>query len=132
MYGTCCLVGKTYTIEFLRFCKQATLQFCLVKPAMAFVIIILQSFGHYHDGDWRYDTFVIIARVFSRPIKFIINFQPKRRLPVRHRYLQRFRKLGLIRIIPILFRHQRSPHAVRSGLEVLHHQERYIFVFLAR
>ncbi|XP_065224761.1 transmembrane protein 184B isoform X2 [Planococcus citri] len=52
MYGTCCLVGKTYTIEFLRFCKQATLQFCLVKPAMAFVIIILQSFDHYHDGDW--------------------------------------------------------------------------------
>lgn len=53
LYGTCCLVGKTYTIGFLRFCKQATLQFCLVKPLMAFVIIILQSFGHFHDGDWR-------------------------------------------------------------------------------
>lgn len=52
MYGTCCLVAKTYTIEFLRFCKQATLQFCLVKPIMAFVIIILQSLGHYRDGDW--------------------------------------------------------------------------------
>jgi len=52
MYGTCCLVGKTYTIGFLRFCKQVTLQFCLVKPIMAFVIIILQSFGHYRDGDW--------------------------------------------------------------------------------
>lgn len=51
-YGTCCLNGKTYTIGFLRFCKQATLQFCLVKPIMAFVIIVLQSFGHYHDGDW--------------------------------------------------------------------------------
>ena len=53
LYGTCCLVGKTYTIGFLRFCKQATLQFCLVKPLMAFVIIFLQAFGHYHDGDWR-------------------------------------------------------------------------------
>ncbi|KAI5717333.1 hypothetical protein M8J77_004009 [Diaphorina citri] len=53
LYGTCCLRGKTYTIGFLRFCKQATLQFCLVKPIMAFVIIILQSMGHYHDGDWR-------------------------------------------------------------------------------
>ncbi|KAL0271589.1 UNVERIFIED_CONTAM: hypothetical protein PYX00_008639 [Menopon gallinae] len=52
LYGTCCLVGKTYTIGFLRFCKQATLQFCLVKPVMAFVIIFLQAFGHYHDGDW--------------------------------------------------------------------------------
>ncbi|XP_037047502.1 transmembrane protein 184B-like isoform X1 [Bradysia coprophila] len=52
LYGTCCLGGKTYTIGFLRFCKQATLQFCLVKPLMAFVIIFLQIFGHYHDGDW--------------------------------------------------------------------------------
>uniref|UniRef100_A0A915E1P7 Transmembrane protein 184B n=1 Tax=Ditylenchus dipsaci TaxID=166011 RepID=A0A915E1P7_9BILA len=25
---TCCLAGKQYTIEFLRFCKKATLQFC--------------------------------------------------------------------------------------------------------
>lgn len=48
--------GKTYTIGFLRFCKQATLQFCLVKPLMAFVIIFLQAFGHYHDGDWRLDS----------------------------------------------------------------------------
>ncbi|XP_033342613.1 transmembrane endosomal protein isoform X1 [Megalopta genalis] len=55
LYGTCCLVGKTYTIGFLRFCKQATLQFCLVKPVMAFVIIFLQAFGHYRDGDWSPD-----------------------------------------------------------------------------
>lgn len=53
LYGTCCLNGKTYTIGFLRFCKQATLQFCLVKPLMAFIIIFLQAFGHYRDGDWR-------------------------------------------------------------------------------
>lgn len=55
LYGTCCLNGKTYTIGFLRFCKQATLQFCLVKPLMAFVIIFLQVFGHYRDGDWSPD-----------------------------------------------------------------------------
>jgi len=55
LYGTCCLKGKTYTIGFLRFCKQATLQFCLVKPLVAFIIIFLQAFGHYHDGDWRFD-----------------------------------------------------------------------------
>lgn len=55
LYGTCCLNGKTYTIGFLRFCKQATLQFCLVKPLMAFVIIFLQIFGHYRDGDWSPD-----------------------------------------------------------------------------
>nr|CAG4646244.1 EOG090X05RX [Macrothrix elegans] len=51
-YCTCCLAGRQYSIEFLRFCKQATLQFCAVKPCMAFVTIILQSQGLYSDGDW--------------------------------------------------------------------------------
>ncbi|KAB7497950.1 Transmembrane protein [Armadillidium nasatum] len=52
LYGTCCLVGKTYTIEFLRFCKQVTLQFCLIRPLMAVITIILHAQGKYHDGDW--------------------------------------------------------------------------------
>lgn len=66
MYGTCCLAGKTYTIGFLRFCKQATLQFCLVKPVMAFVIIFLQSSGHYHDGDWSANTgYIYITIIYN-------------------------------------------------------------------
>ncbi|XP_074648793.1 transmembrane protein 184B-like [Tubulanus polymorphus] len=52
MYGTCCLGGKQYTIGFLRFCKQATLQFCLVKPVMAIITLILQAFGLYKDGNF--------------------------------------------------------------------------------
>nr|XP_040133998.1 transmembrane protein 184B isoform X2 [Ictidomys tridecemlineatus] len=52
MYGTCCLWGKTYSIGFLRFCKQATLQFCVVKPLMAVSTVILQAFGKYRDGDF--------------------------------------------------------------------------------
>ncbi|KAM4632050.1 transmembrane protein 184A [Discoglossus pictus] len=52
-YGTCCLAGMSYSIGFLRFCKQATLQFCIVKPIMAVVTIILQAFGKYHDGDFN-------------------------------------------------------------------------------
>lgn len=55
-YGTCCLQGRTYTIGFLRFCKQATLQFCAIKPLMSLIILILQPFGKYRDGDWRADT----------------------------------------------------------------------------
>jgi len=51
-YGTCCLVGHSYNIGFLRFCKQGTLQFCIIKPVMSFVVIILQSFGLYHEGIW--------------------------------------------------------------------------------
>ncbi|XP_038675894.1 transmembrane protein 184A [Scyliorhinus canicula] len=52
MYGTCCLMGMTYSIGFLRFCKQATLQFCVIKPLMAAITIILQVYGKYHDGDF--------------------------------------------------------------------------------
>lgn len=51
-YGTCCLSGRQYTITFLRFCKQATLQFCIVKPLMAILTLILQPFGFYKDGDF--------------------------------------------------------------------------------
>ncbi|XP_031442300.1 transmembrane protein 184B-like isoform X1 [Clupea harengus] len=53
VYGTCCLWGRTYSIGFLRFCKQATLQFCVVKPLMAMVTVILQAFGKYRDGDFN-------------------------------------------------------------------------------
>jgi hypothetical protein len=50
---TCCLAGKQYTIEFLRFCKKATLQFCLIKPIMAALTLILMIMGKYEDGNWR-------------------------------------------------------------------------------
>ncbi|XP_076028095.1 transmembrane protein 184ba [Genypterus blacodes] len=53
MYGTCCLRGRSYSIGFLRFCKQATLQFCVVKPLMAAVTVVLQAFGKYKDGDFN-------------------------------------------------------------------------------
>uniref|UniRef100_A0A1A8KUY1 Transmembrane protein 184B n=1 Tax=Nothobranchius kuhntae TaxID=321403 RepID=A0A1A8KUY1_NOTKU len=53
LYGTCCLWGKTYSIGFLRFCKQATLQFCVVKPLMAMITVILQACGKYRDGDFN-------------------------------------------------------------------------------
>merc|ERR1712110_194069 len=51
-YWTCCLAGMSYNIGFLRFCKQATLQFCVVKPVMSFITIWLQSYGLYQDGNW--------------------------------------------------------------------------------
>ncbi|XP_061823300.1 transmembrane protein 184ba isoform X1 [Nerophis lumbriciformis] len=53
LYGTCCLGGKAYSIGFLRFCKQATLQFCVVKPLMATITVILQAYGKYKDGDFN-------------------------------------------------------------------------------
>lgn len=55
-YGTCCLSNRSYTIEFLRFCKQATLQFCLVKPIMSFLTLYLMATGRYKDGDWSLNS----------------------------------------------------------------------------
>ncbi|KAK7113340.1 transmembrane protein 184B-like [Littorina saxatilis] len=52
MSCTCCLAGCQYTIGFLRFCKQATLQFCIVKPVMAILTLLLQAFGYYKDGNF--------------------------------------------------------------------------------
>ncbi|XP_074057925.1 transmembrane protein 184A [Macrotis lagotis] len=67
-YGTCCLQGMSYSIGFLRFCKQATLQFCIVKPIMALITIILQGVGKYNDGDFDPRTgylYVTIVYNFS-------------------------------------------------------------------
>ncbi|XP_023569220.1 transmembrane protein 184A isoform X1 [Octodon degus] len=65
-YGTCCLWGMSYSIGFLRFCKQATLQFCIVKPIMALITIVLQAFGKYHDGDFK-----DLLRPFEPVLKFL-------------------------------------------------------------
>ncbi|XP_051530015.1 transmembrane protein 184B-like isoform X2 [Myxocyprinus asiaticus] len=63
IYGTCCLWGKTYSISFLRFCKQATLQFCVVKPLMAMITVILQAFGKYRDGDFNVASGYLYATI---------------------------------------------------------------------
>lgn len=65
-YGTCCLSNKSYTIEFLRFCKQATLQFCFVKPLMSILTLTLQATGRYNDGDWSVDSsYLYITMIYN-------------------------------------------------------------------
>ncbi|VDO08893.1 unnamed protein product, partial [Rodentolepis nana] len=51
-FCTFCFSGQVFTMGFLRFFKQATLQFCLVKPLMAIAIIIMQALGVYKHGIW--------------------------------------------------------------------------------
>ncbi|XP_052328481.1 transmembrane protein 184ba isoform X1 [Oncorhynchus keta] len=66
IYGTCCLWGRSYSIGFLRFCKQATLQFCVVKPLMAMVTVILQAFGKYRDGDFNVNSgYLYVSIVYN-------------------------------------------------------------------
>lgn len=52
MYSTCCVPGGSYTVGFLRFCKRATLQFCIVKVSMTILTLIFQTAGVYKDGDF--------------------------------------------------------------------------------
>ncbi|KAK3091175.1 hypothetical protein FSP39_017723 [Pinctada imbricata] len=66
IWCTCCLSGRQYTIGFLRFCKQATLQFCIVKPVMALITLILQAFSLYKDGNFSPSSgFLYITIVYN-------------------------------------------------------------------
>lgn len=65
-YGTCLFRGQTYTIGFLRFCKQATLQFCIIKPFMSVLVLVLQATGRYKDGDWSLgNSYIYITMVYN-------------------------------------------------------------------
>ena len=46
---------------------QATLQYCVIKPIMAVITLILQPLGYYSDGDWRYSHvfFITVNRLLS-------------------------------------------------------------------
>lgn len=68
MYLTCCIAGRGYTIGFLRFCKQATLQFCVVKPLTAALTIVLHAFGKYSDGNFSPNSgylYIMLINNFS-------------------------------------------------------------------
>lgn len=72
-YGTCCLRGMSYSITFLRFCKQATLQFCIVKPVMALITIILQAFDKYHDGDFNiHSGYLYVTLVYNASVSLAL------------------------------------------------------------
>ncbi|XP_019493012.1 PREDICTED: transmembrane protein 184A isoform X3 [Hipposideros armiger] len=73
LYGTCCLQGMAYSIGFLRFCKQATLQFCVVKPVMALVTIILQAVGKYHDGDFNiHSGYLYVTLIYNASVSLAL------------------------------------------------------------
>jgi len=48
---TCCLDPFPYDLNFLRYCKQGCLQFCIVKPLMSVIAMIAHALGHYEEGD---------------------------------------------------------------------------------
>lgn len=72
-YGTCFFKGRTYTIGFLRFCKQATLQFCIIKPLMSALTLLLQATGKYKDGDWSFtSSYIYITMVYNMSVSLAL------------------------------------------------------------
>lgn len=72
-YGTCFFEGRTYTIGFLRFCKQATLQFCIIKPLMSVLTLFLQATGRYRDGDWSLtNSYIYINMVYNMSVSLAL------------------------------------------------------------
>lgn len=70
---TCCLAGKQYTIEFLRFCKKATLQFCFIKPVMASLTLMLMMVGRYKDGNWSLNQgYIWVTMVYNFSISLAL------------------------------------------------------------
>lgn len=51
-YMTCCLPPLMVNGRFVRQCKQGALQFVLLKPILAIIILVLYSQGKYTEGDW--------------------------------------------------------------------------------
>ena len=51
-YMTCCLPPLMVNGRFVRQCKQGALQFVLLKPILAVVILVLYTQGKYTEGDW--------------------------------------------------------------------------------
>ena len=50
--AACCPVVDSVAVCWCWVSVQATLQFCLVKPVMAVITLILQALGLYKDGDF--------------------------------------------------------------------------------
>lgn len=72
-YGTCLFQGRTYTIGFLRFCKQATLQFCIIKPLMSVLTLFLQATGRYRDGDWTFgSSYFCINMIYNMSVSLAL------------------------------------------------------------
>uniref|UniRef100_A0A8C6AL66 Transmembrane protein 184A n=1 Tax=Monodon monoceros TaxID=40151 RepID=A0A8C6AL66_MONMO len=70
-YGTCCLLGTCPTP--LGFCASATLQFCIVKPIMALVTIILQAFSKYHDGDFNiHSGYLYVTLIYNASVSLAL------------------------------------------------------------
>ncbi|XP_011887802.1 PREDICTED: transmembrane protein 184B isoform X5 [Cercocebus atys] len=122
VYGTCCLWGKTYSIGFLRFCKQATLQFCVVKPLMAVSTVVLQAFVEESPFPPR----VCPSR------KMLPVLQRHQRLPLRDHHLQHLRQPGPLRPLPLLLCHPGAAQPLQPRPQVLHGQVCHLSLLLAR
>lgn len=53
LHGTCCLPALSIDGTFLRACKQAALQFVVLKPILAVLTLLLEHYNLYGDGEFQ-------------------------------------------------------------------------------
>jgi len=53
-FPLCCLPRLRLNVLFLRFCKQGTLQFVIIKPVMAFISLIMVSRDLYDNSAYQW------------------------------------------------------------------------------
>ena len=64
--GTCCLPPIPVNGRFVRWTKQGALQFVIIKPILAVLVVALHATGHYTEGDWSFtDAYVYITIVYN-------------------------------------------------------------------
>lgn len=70
---TCCLKPFLYGPEFLRWCKQGCLQFCVVKPLTGIIVIVTNAFGKYEDGNLALDGgYLYVAIIYNISISIAL------------------------------------------------------------
>eukprot|EP00053_Salpingoeca_punica_P011088 m.99285 g.99285 ORF g.99285 m.99285 type:complete len:390 (+) comp15583_c0_seq2:597-1766(+) len=93
---TCCLSEFSFTPAFLRFCKQGTLQFCVVKLAMAVVIVVMAATNTYDNGDLKansgylYTTVIYNISISLALFSLVLFYSATRDLLAPHRPVLKF------------------------------------------
>jgi hypothetical protein len=91
--------------RFLRFCKQGTLQFVIIKPVTAILSLIMLAAGKYEDVVYQWFLFIVYNVSYSWVCVVFVDVVPLPSLGfIKVKVLD---VIGVVCIIPVLSSHQR-------------------------
>ncbi|KAL6779819.1 hypothetical protein ACKKBG_A13855 [Auxenochlorella protothecoides x Auxenochlorella symbiontica] len=63
---TCCLPPLPVNGRFVRWTKQGALQFVIIKPILAVLVVVLYATGNYKEGSWAADQgYIYITVIYN-------------------------------------------------------------------